>query len=122
MTKPAIALLFILAIGASPLVAPLACAGPAVVDLNQPGAVQALARDNPDHYAKVRKILADVSTRSPGTVPQWMTAEFGARDVSFPWLLKTSDPAKRSLSFTLDRTRYEAVVQVPTRWRFAKPE
>ena len=122
MRRQALAALSMLAIGAMPLVARPAHAAPAVVDLDQPGAVESLARDNPDHYAKVRRILANVGTRSPATVPQWMKAEFDARDVSFPWLLKTSDPAKRSLSFTLDATRYEAVVQVPTRWRFVKPE
>ena len=106
----------IVAVGAS-----LAHAGPAVVDLDEPGAIESLARDNPDHYAKVRKILADVGTRPPQSVPQWMNAEFGAREVTFPALLKTSDPAKRSLTFVLDRTRYEAVVRVPTRWRFDKP-
>jgi hypothetical protein len=49
-----------------------------------------------------------------------MNAEFGARQVSFSSLLKTSDPAQRSLSFTLDDTRYEAVVRVPARWSFAR--
>jgi hypothetical protein len=121
MRRQAIAVLPTVAIGALLAVAPLAYAGPAVVDLNAPGAIESLARDNPDHHAKVLEILADVATRPPETVPQWMKAQFGARDVRFPWLLMTSDPAKRSLSFTLDRTRYEAVVQVPTRWRFAKP-
>ena len=113
--------LAILAVGASLAGAPLAHAGPGVIDLDEPSAIESLARDNPDHYAKIRKILADVAKRSPEAVPQWMNAEFGARDVSFPALLKTSDPAKRSLSFVLDRTRYEAVVQVPTRWRFDRP-
>jgi hypothetical protein len=108
--------LALLAVGASVAGARLADAGPAVVDLNAPGAIESLARDNPDHHAKVLKILADVAKQSPESVRQWMHAEFGARDVSFPALLKTSDPAKRSLSFVLDRTRYEAVVQVPTRW------
>jgi hypothetical protein len=93
---------------------------PGVIDLGQPGALQALARDNPQHYAKIERILADVTRRPPQTVPRWMNAEFGARQVSFPSLLKTSDPAQRSLSFTLDDTRYEAVVRVPARWSFAR--
>ena len=120
MRRPS-TVLAIFAVGASFAGAPLAHAGPAVIDLNEPGAIDSLARDNPDHHAKVRKILADVARLPPETVPQWMNAEFGARDVSFPALLKTSDPAKRSLSFVLEGTRYEAVVQVPTRWRFDGP-
>ena len=88
------------------------------VDLNAPGAIEALARDNPEHYAKIAKILQDVAQRPPEAVPRWMKSEFGAEQVAFPSLLKTSDPPKRSLAFTLDRTRYEVVVTVPARWSF----
>ena len=97
-----------------------AAASPPVIDLDRPGALQALARENPEHYAKVTRILADVTRRPPESVARWVKAEFGANEVSFPMLLKTSDPAKRSLSFTLERTRYAAVLEVPTRWSFAK--
>ena len=90
-----------------------------VIDLNAPGAMDALAQDNPAHYAKVEKILADISRRSPESVPRWMKSEFGAEHVTFPALLKTSDPAQRSLSFTLQTTRYEVTLRVPTRWSFA---
>jgi hypothetical protein len=93
---------------------------PPVVDLGKPGALEALARDNPDHFVKIERILADVTRRPPEAVPRWMNTEFGAQQVRFPSLLKTSDPAQRSLSFTLDATRYEAVIRVPTRWSFAR--
>ena len=103
------------------LATPAAHAQPAFVDLDQPGMLEALARSKPEHYAKIEKILDEVTRRAPETVPRWMKAQFGAEGVSFPSLLKTSDPAKRNLSFTLDKTRYEAVIQVPTRWSFARP-
>jgi hypothetical protein len=93
---------------------------PVVVDLGKPGALEALALDNPDHYVKIERILADVTRLPPETVPRWMNTEFGAQQVRFPSLLKTSDPAQRSLSFTLDETRYEAVVRVPARWSFGR--
>jgi hypothetical protein len=96
------------------------CASTAVIDLNVPGAMDALAQDNPAHYAKIERILADVSRHPPETVPQWMKSEFGAEQVSDLSLLKTSDPAQRSLSFTLERTRYEVTLRVPTRWSFAQ--
>jgi hypothetical protein len=105
---------FFLLVGGAPL-----WASTAVIDLNAPGAIDALARDNPDHYAKIEKILADVSRRPPESVPRWMKSEFGAEQVNYPSLLKTSDPAQRSLSFTLERTRYEVTLRVPTRWSFA---
>ena len=93
---------------------------PHVVDLDDPGAIEALARDNPDHYVKIEQILAEVTRQAPETVPRWMNARFGAERVSFPALLKTSDPPQRSLAFTLDETRYEAVVRVPARWSFGR--
>jgi hypothetical protein len=109
------ALSFFLLVGGGPL-----WGSTAVVDLNAPGALDALARDNPDHYAKIEKILADVGRRRPESVPRWMKSEFGAEQVNYPALLKNSDPAQRSLSFTLESTRYEVTLRVPTRWSFAK--
>ena len=93
---------------------------PPVVDLGRPGVLEALARDNPDHYVKIERILTEVARQPPETVPRWMSAQFGAERVTFPALLKTSDPAQRSLAFTLDETRYEAVIRVPARWSFGR--
>jgi hypothetical protein len=39
-----------------------------------------------------------------------MKTEFAAEDVVYTGMVRTSDPAKRRLAFTLDRTRYEGVV------------
>ena len=98
--------------------APLAYAA-AAVDLDEPGAIDSLARRNPAHFAKIERIVADVQRQPPQTVPRWMRAEFGAEQVSFPPLLRTSDPARRSLAFSLDGTRYEMTLRVPPRWSFA---
>jgi len=90
---------------------------PRYVDLNVAGSMEALARDNPRHHAKVAQILAEVQRREPNTVARWMKAEFGANDVEYMPLLKTSDPAKRYLAFTLESTRYEVLlVEARTRW------
>jgi len=80
------------------------------VDLDQSGAMEALARDNPAHHAKIERIIAGVLSRPERDVPRWMHASFGAQDVSFAPVLLTSDPPRRRLSFALDGTRYVTVL------------
>jgi hypothetical protein len=80
------------------------------INLNNPGAFEALQRSNPTHYEKVRKILDGILQQPEATVPRWIQTNFDARNVSYLPILMTSDPPKRRLSFGLDETRYEAVV------------
>ena len=80
------------------------------IDLNEPGALEALQRSNPTHYEKVRQILEGVLQRPDTDVPRWIQTNFAAHDVSYVPVVLTSHPPKRRLSFALDATRYEAVV------------
>lgn len=86
-------------------------AGPRrTVDLDQPGALQALAQSNPAHYAKIRTIMDGLLQRPDTDVARWIRTTFNARDVAYVPIVLTSHPPKRRLSFALDDTRYEAVV------------
>ncbi len=80
------------------------------INLNEPGALEALQRSNPAHYEKVSKIMEGISQRPDTAVPRWIQTNFDARNVSYAPILLTSDPPKRRLSFALDNTHYEAVV------------
>jgi hypothetical protein len=80
------------------------------INLNEPGALEALQHSNPTHYKKVRKIMEGLFQRPDIAVPRWIQTNFDARNVSYAPILLTSDPPKRRLSFALDDTRYEAVV------------
>jgi len=84
-------------------------AGP-TIDLDRPGALEALAQGNPEHYAKVKVILEGIARQRDADVPRWMRVGFDARDVGYAPIVLTSRPAKRRLSFALDDTRYVAVV------------
>jgi len=108
MTTLFVAVAFVLAAynGAS-AVAPTAGS---VIDLDRPGALEALQRSTPAHYAKVRQIMDGVARRSDAEVPRWMQASFNAHDVTYAAIVLTSHPPKRHLSFALDTTRYEAIV------------
>ena len=89
-------------------VSAVAYAGPPI-DLDAPDALKSLQARNPDHYRKIFAILAEVRERaSPGVVP-WIEATFDASEVEcIAW--RVSDPPKLRVSFTLDATRYTAVV------------
>jgi hypothetical protein len=80
------------------------------VNLNRPGALRALEQSNPPHYEKVRQILEGVVRQPVGAVPGWIQTTFDAQNAHYSLMLLTSSPPKRRLSFTLDETRYQAVV------------
>jgi len=80
------------------------------IDLNQPGALDRLARENPFHYAMIRRILAGVDTVPEHVVGRWMKAEFNATDVTYSPVLLTSAPPRKQLTFTLETTRYAALL------------
>src|SRR5207247_11397088 len=88
-------------------VLPVFFAGPALaIDLDQPGALEALVRENPAHFAKVEKILSEAPQRPFGSVRGWIRTEFDAKDVDTSYLLKTSYPALARLTFGLDEQQY----------------
>ena len=82
----------------------------APVDLNAPGVLASLQERRPDHYAKVRAILALVESRAQFDLGPWIEAQFDAADVDFLHLWRVSDPPKLKVSFTLDDARYSAIV------------
>ena len=53
------------------------------VDLNEPGALEALQGSNPIHYDKIRRILEGVLRQSDGGVPRWLQTTCNAQDVSY---------------------------------------
>ena len=96
--------------------APLALGQSRIVDMDAAGALDALARDNPRHYKRVREILAEVQEQPDSEVPRWMQTRFDARDVVYAPLLLVTYPPKRHLSFRIDEVRYKAIVTL-TNWK-----
>jgi hypothetical protein len=97
-----------------PGVATLSAApAPKVVHLNGASALAKLAKTNPDHAARAERILAaatELCKPGPETVNY---ASFQADDIRCDGaILRTSNPAKREISFKLDDTRYLALVTV----------
>jgi hypothetical protein len=84
-----------------------------VVYLDGAADLSELRATNPDHYARAQRVLGaagELCRPKPGDVS---FARLNARNVSCTrMLLKTSNPPKRVISFTLDDTRYIALVVV----------
>jgi hypothetical protein len=98
-----------------PLIAVVALlfAGQALaIDLDQPGALERLERDNPAHFAKVEQILRDAPEQSSASIARWMRTQFNAKDVYRSDMLKTSYPAQARLAFTLDGVSYSKTIYI----------
>ena len=80
------------------------------IDLNRRGALERLSRENPFHYAIIRRILAGVDEVPEHAVSRWMKSQFNATDITYSAVLMTSAPPRKQLSFTLETTRYSAVL------------
>ncbi|HXY97505.1 MAG TPA: hypothetical protein VEH00_11070 [Steroidobacteraceae bacterium] len=96
-----------------------ACASAAIADeaprtvyLDGPSDLARLRQVNPAHYARAERILAAANHLCrPG--PGELREAAGARDLKCAGpLLKTSNPPKWQITFTLDDTRYVALVTV----------
>jgi len=72
-----------------------------------------LRATNPGHYARAERIMAAANELCRPTQGDVSYARFDARDIScVEMLVKTSNPPKRQISFTLDDTRYIALVVI----------
>ena len=80
-----------------------------LVDLNRPGAMDRLKKDNPAHYEAVRAILDSASTMPEAKAAYFLLATYDV-NVSFGAVVLTSDPPKTDLSFRLDDVEYRSRV------------
>ncbi len=75
--------------------------------------LERLRATNPGHYARAERIMAAANELCRPTPGEVTYAKFDARDIScVEMLVKTSNPPKRQISFTLDDTRYIALVVI----------
>ncbi len=85
------------------------------VDLNLPGAWDALKKSDPGRYARVRKELEKVSTmpcQYSGPAVIHTTPRYGGEDARCATEVYTSFPAKRRVTVWVDDTIYEALVSL----------
>ena len=91
------------------VVAATAWAGDSVVHLNGPADLAQLRRSNPAHYSQAVKIIDaanELCKTHAGEVERTKAKNVSCSEM----LLRTSNPAKREITFRLDDTRYIALV------------
>ncbi|HEX7465313.1 MAG TPA: hypothetical protein VF309_01635 [Usitatibacter sp.] len=114
---PALALAGAL-LGAPAVATPGGDAVPAIaptrtVNLDRPGALEAVAAANPGHYRKLVEILRVSGEIDCIAMPAKLYVSFGATgSCTAPNLLMTSFPAKRHVRLLLEDTAYEANVVI----------
>ena len=80
------------------------------VPLNSTADLARLRATNPNHYARAVRLMNAANTLCKPGEPKLQNTD--GRDISCAMLLLTSNPPKRALSFTLDNTRYVAIVTI----------
>jgi hypothetical protein len=85
------------------------------VRLNSAADLAHLRKTNPDHYARAVRLISSANRLCDPGAPKLQNAKLQSadgHDISCDLLLLTSNPPKRALSFTLDGTRYVAIVTI----------
>jgi hypothetical protein len=82
-------------------------ASPPTIDLRAPHALEQLQQSNPAHFEKIQQVLAGLREQPRRAEGDWLQVNFDARDVDLSrHLIRTSNPPKQLLRFTLDDVRY----------------
>jgi hypothetical protein len=84
-----------------------------VVYLNGPDAMAELEKSNPKHFEIATKILAAGPQLCDVGAPRVYQAYMGAEEITCSsFLLRTSNPPKKQISFELEDATYIALVEV----------
>ena len=81
------------------------------INLDQPGVLDELKLQHPQRYQAVSALLR-ASERAPcqGSEIELLKTRFNIRDLECGMMVLTSYPARRHVTFELDRVSYEATV------------
>lgn len=80
--------------------------------LDTPADLANLRATNPSHYGRAQRIIAAAKALCRPGQPTLQSTELDSRHMKCGHLFLTSNPPKREISFTLDRTNYVALVTV----------
>jgi len=115
---------FVIAILFALDVCQVAWAERSIVNLDKPGMLEAIEKQNPAHHRKIVEILRVAQAEPCETLPQILKTQFDAQSTNCrSFQLLTSDPPKRHLTFTLTDTVYVTnVIQYKLRGKLTPAE
>jgi len=82
------------------------------VDLDRPGAMATLERENPEHFAKVQRIRGEARGHPLESLPDWLRGDVGARDIEGLQFVMPGQGAQTRLTFALDQRTYTMLLRV----------
>lgn len=84
------------------------------IDLDQPGAMETLQRDRPEHYKEVAEAISKAQTIHVEPVPTTQHAGISANDPRRTGLSNVlpSNPAKKRLGVTVDGVNYRVTAHL----------
>jgi len=81
------------------------------IDLRASHALKKLKQSNPAHFEKIQRMLDGLHEEPKRAEGDWLQVNFNARDVDLSrHIIRTSNPPKQLLRFTLDDVRYTLYV------------
>ena len=80
------------------------------IQLFTPADLERLRAVNPDHYQRAERLMSAANKYCPVGKAQTQSADLRSDQVACGQLDMTSNPPKRAIKFTLDRTHYIAWV------------
>lgn len=85
---------------------------PGFIDLDKPGVLEAIKRDNPDHFRRISGVLQAASDTpcQSAQFRDFIRTKFDATKPECGVLIKTSYPGQYAVSFQLQTTLYSATV------------
>lgn len=93
-------------------------AAAATYRIDDPSAMERLARENADHYARVTSIVQFIRDADCTGAPKAIPVQLQVKSLRCqPGLLLTSWPAKREVSFQLDDATYQGRVAISPKER-----
>jgi hypothetical protein len=90
-------------------------AGPVVkryVSIGNPESMEKFAKADPDTFAKAMKLIHDIERKPVRDAKVWAKTNFNADELVYFPMLKTSDPAKRQISFIIGETRFAGTYEL----------
>ena len=82
------------------------------VNIGNRESMEKFAQVDPDTFAKALRLIHDIERTPVRDTKAWAKTNFGAEELVYFAMLKTSDPAKRQISFIIGDARFAGTYEL----------